>query len=93
VIGRLEAKGYIARRPSETDSRAKLLSLTARGRALVDAATPAVERAQTRMLAPLSGADRRALLRLLARLVDLNHKAVRPPRRADKEAKSGTPLR
>jgi MarR family transcriptional regulator, lower aerobic nicotinate degradation pathway regulator len=93
VIGRLEAKGYIERRPSESDSRAKLLSLTRRGRALLEAATPAVERAQTRMLAPLGAADRRALIGLLAELVDLNHQTARPPRRAEKDAQRGTPLR
>ena len=91
VIGRLEAKRYIERRPSESDSRAKLLSLTAAGRALLDAATPVVERAQLRMLAPLDAADRRALIRLLVNLVDLNHETARPPRRTGKAAKAARP--
>lgn len=88
VIGRLEAKGFIARRPSAADSRAKLLTLTALGRNVMTAATPAVERAQQRMLAPLSAADRRVLTRLLEKLVDLNQEAARPPRRAGKSGKA-----
>ena len=92
VIGRLEAKGYIERQPSETDSRAKLLSLTASGRALLEAATPAVERAQLRMLKPLDAADQRVLIQMLVNLIDLNHQTTRPPRRLAKGAKSGAAL-
>lgn len=88
VIGRLEAKGYISRRPSATDSRAKLLTLTELGRKTMAAAAPLVERAQHRMLEPLSIADRRVLMRLLEKLVDLNHEAARRPRRVPKQGKA-----
>jgi DNA-binding MarR family transcriptional regulator len=79
VLGRLEDKKYIQRRASPEDSRVKLLYLTDRGRAILAAAAPAVERAQQAMLAPLRPGDRRKLLQLLAQLVDLNNDASRAP--------------
>lgn len=89
VIGRLEAKGLIARAPSAADSRVKLLSLTPLGRKIMAAAAPAVARAQDRILAPLGATDRTKLMRLLARLVDLNHGTARPPRRAAASSERG----
>jgi DNA-binding MarR family transcriptional regulator len=82
VLERLESKQLIDRRPSGEDKRIKLLYLTARGRKLLAAAMPAVERAQVRMLAPLKPADRVKLMQLLAQLVDRNNAASRVPQRA-----------
>jgi DNA-binding MarR family transcriptional regulator len=81
VIERLEAKSLILRRASPEDKRVKLLELTPDGRALLEAATPAVEAAQERMLAKLHSADRRILMRILTALVDLNNEVSRAPLR------------
>ena len=83
VIERLEAKGYIERRPGTADRRVKLLHLTAIGSALLFKVRDAVEQAQERMLAPLKANERRTLMALLARLVDLNNEASRVPLRAE----------
>lgn len=83
VIERLEAKRYIERKPAPEDKRVKLLYLTKSGAALLHAVTPSVDRAQSRMLAPLKPADRKTLLALLSQLVDLNNEASRVPLRAE----------
>jgi DNA-binding MarR family transcriptional regulator len=80
VIERMEAKGWIERYVSPADRRAKLLRLTSAGEALLRAAEPSVELAQQKILAPLSLAERAELMRLLAKLVELNKHAIRPAR-------------
>ncbi len=83
VIERLEAKKYIERRPSAADRRIKSLHLTAVGRTLLQKVMAAVDRAQERMLAPLKPAERKTLMELLVRLVDLNNESSRVPLRAE----------
>ena len=83
VIERLEAKGYVERKPAPEDKRIKLLYLTKQGGAILREIMPVVERAQSRMLEPLKPADRKALIALLAQLVDLNNEASRVPLRAE----------
>src|SRR3954468_7401450 len=83
VIERLQAKGYIERKPSREDRRVKLLHLTKAGEALLRDIVPAVDRAQARMLQPLKPADRKTLLAVLTQLVDLNNEASRVPLRAE----------
>jgi MarR family transcriptional regulator, lower aerobic nicotinate degradation pathway regulator len=83
VIERLEAKSYIERRPGTTDRRVKSLHLTPAGRSLLRTIRAAVDRAQERMLAPLKPAERKTLMELLVRLVDLNNESSRVPLRAE----------
>ena len=83
VIERLEAKGYVERKPAPEDKRIKLLYLTKPGAAMLRDIIPAVERAQARMLQPLKPADRKTLMALLSQLVDLNNEASRVPLRAE----------
>jgi DNA-binding MarR family transcriptional regulator len=83
VIERLEAKNYIERRPGIADRRTKQLYPTAGGAALLPKMREAVERAQARMLAPLKANERKSLMALLGRLVDLNNEASRVPLRAE----------
>lgn len=83
VVERLEAKDWIRREASPDDKRIKLLFLTTRGSALLRQVMPGVERAQTRMLAPLKPADRDKLMALMSQLVDLNNEASRVPLRPD----------
>lgn len=81
VLERLEAKGLIARTANEADRRAKLLQATAAGRKLLKKAAPMVEAAQLRILSPLSVPEQAEIMRLLAKLVDLNNDSSRAPRR------------
>jgi DNA-binding MarR family transcriptional regulator len=81
VLERLEARKLVARYASPDDKRVKLLKISAAGKALVARAEAAVNRAQDRILAPLKPADRRALMRLLSELVELNNDVSRAPLR------------
>jgi MarR family transcriptional regulator, lower aerobic nicotinate degradation pathway regulator len=83
VIERLETKRYIERRSGAADRRVKSLYLTPTGKSLLHRIRVAVERAQDRMLAPLKPAERRTLMDLLSRLVDLNNESSRVPLRAE----------
>ena len=83
VIERLEAKGYVERKPAREDKRVKLLYLTKFGAGLLHHIMPAVDRAQARMLQPLKPADRKTLMALMAQLVDLNNGVARVPLRAE----------
>lgn len=69
VLERIEAKGLIERRAGDHDRRVKVLHITGRGRTLLEAIMPAVDRAQERMLAPLAPHERDALMGLLQKLV------------------------
>ena len=83
VIERLESKALVERKPAREDKRVKLLYLTKAGAVLLRDIMPAVEGAQMRMLQPLKPADRKALMTLMAQLVDLNNEASRVPLRAE----------
>jgi DNA-binding MarR family transcriptional regulator len=79
VLERLEAKGWIVRAGSKADRRIKLLRVTPQGRAVLDAAEPAVRRCQRRILAPLPASERAAFMRMLDRLVAANNEFSRAP--------------
>ncbi|MEH2489709.1 MarR family winged helix-turn-helix transcriptional regulator [Bradyrhizobium sp. AZCC 2230] len=83
VIERLQAKDFVERKPAPEDKRIKLLYLTKPGVAILREIIPAVERAQARMLEPLKPTERKALMGLMAQLVDLNNEASRVPLRAE----------
>jgi DNA-binding MarR family transcriptional regulator len=70
VLSRLERAGFIKRIVSRLDRRQRLISLTARGRSIVEKMTEAVQRAHERTLAPLTPEDRASFLVLLSRLVE-----------------------
>jgi DNA-binding MarR family transcriptional regulator len=55
----------------------RLLALTDAGRAIKDAAQAEIQRGEERWLAELSAADRRAFLRILAKLSELDIPASR----------------
>ncbi|MDN3276089.1 MarR family transcriptional regulator [Frankia sp. RB7] len=83
VIERLQAKDFVERKPAPEDKRIKLLYLTKPGATILREIIPAVERAQARMLEPLKPTERKALMGLMAQLVDLNNEASRVPLRAE----------
>jgi DNA-binding MarR family transcriptional regulator len=75
VIGRLEAKGWVARVADPLDRRRKLLSLTCLGVQALNAVQADVARVQEKILAPLTPSEQSQLVRLLARLVQ-GHQAA-----------------
>lgn len=69
VIGRLEAKGWVRRKPDAQDRRRKLLWVTPEGERAAQAMKRAVARTQMRILAPLEPGERDQLVQLLDKLV------------------------
>jgi len=85
IVDRLEEAGLAVRRASDRDRRVKEVALTDRGRACI-AAVRRVQQDPPAALQVLSGADRRALAKILARLPDAEApalwlKAAAPARR------------
>lgn len=83
VIDRLERRGLVQRQAAPDDRRVRRLLATDAGRALLGQVLPDMLRAQQRILAPLSAAERRQFMQLLARLVSANNEASRAPRQPD----------
>jgi len=81
VIDKLEARGLVDRRRSETDRRSKLITCTASGRVLLSRAIPIAERAQGRILSPLSPDEQAQFIDLLERVADANNAESRAPMR------------
>lgn len=79
VLERLEAKGWVDRRPSAEDRRVKLLHITPSGEHLLDAIEPGVLATQKRLLKPLSAADRKLFMRLIGEMVEGNNEVSRAP--------------
>lgn len=80
VVDRLEKRGLILRQAAPEDRRVKRLVPTDNGRVLLGAVWPDMQRAQQRILAPLSATERRQFMALLGRLVAANNEASRAPR-------------
>jgi DNA-binding MarR family transcriptional regulator len=82
VVDRLEARGWMERRQSPEDRRARQLFLTPEGmRGLADT-IPAMLRAQEQILAPLTDRQRSEFMRLLQVLVTQNNDLSRAPSEA-----------
>lgn len=69
LLVRLEEKELVRRSISAVDRRRKHVALTPRGRRLLAALGPPLERIQEKILAPLAPADRVAFTRMLKELV------------------------
>ena len=80
VIDRLEARELVKRKPSPTDKRQRLLSLTLKGKKLLAQVEPLVARAQDRMLAPLPKNERALFMKMLRQLVLTNNTHSRAPK-------------
>jgi MarR family transcriptional regulator, lower aerobic nicotinate degradation pathway regulator len=83
VIDRLESRGLLRRSMSKSDARVRLVTLTDQGRELLETVMPSVNRAQERMLAPLSRAERKEFMRMLCKLVATNNDLSRAPAGVD----------
>ena len=69
VVDRLEAKGYVSRRPSPQDGRVRLVSLTEAGRGKVQDFQAIVEETERRYTAGLSAQERELLAKLLVHII------------------------
>jgi DNA-binding MarR family transcriptional regulator len=79
VVDRLEARGWLERRMSPEDRRARLLYLTPAGAQALAETVPAMLRAQEQILAPLTARQRTEFMRLLQVLVTQNNDMSRAP--------------
>ena len=69
-LDRLEARGWVTRKPSESDGRGVNVALTEEGLALIDAALPDHVRNEERILAVLSAEQRDQLAEILRTLLE-----------------------
>ncbi len=69
LVDRAERRGIVARRPSGTDRRSVLVTVTAEGRAMIEVVAAGVETDLIELLAPLTAADQRVLTNLLSRVL------------------------
>ena len=68
LVDRMEAAGWISRRPSETDRRANAIALQPRAEAAMDKAIAVSDRVQDAALAGFSAAERKQLVAMLQRV-------------------------
>ena len=78
MVYHLEQLGLIDRTVNGVDRRARVLRLTAAGKALHDRQLPKALAAQDRILAVLKPAERRSLIEMLTRVIAANQAYVRP---------------
>lgn len=72
VLSRLEARGLVRRKPNPEDRRARLASITVRGRALTKSLFPSMQRSQDRLLGALTQRERDLFMATLERLIGAN---------------------
>jgi DNA-binding MarR family transcriptional regulator len=66
---RLEAKGFVARRPDTEDRRRNVVQLTPAGQDILGKGIAASDAAEAELLAPLNPEERQQLRDLLARIL------------------------
>ena len=71
IVDQLERKGYVRRSPDPHDARARLVTITARGRQLVDISLPVVREVEAAWRAHLGPARTHQLKETLMRLRDI----------------------
>jgi len=79
VVDRLEARGWLERKTSPEDRRARQLTLTLSGEQALRDAVPVMLRAQEQILAPLTDSQRTTFMELLQQLVTQNNELSRAP--------------
>jgi MarR family transcriptional regulator, lower aerobic nicotinate degradation pathway regulator len=70
VLDRMEGKDWIRRASTPTDRRIKLLELSPAGQVVLQQVEPGIRRIQERLLAPLTAAEAKTLIRLLGKMAD-----------------------
>lgn len=81
VLGRLENRGLVKRVASMEDKRRKLCSVTPEGLMFVRKYYGNMQRAQERLLYPLTPAEREDFMRLVRKIADANNDLGRAPLR------------
>jgi DNA-binding MarR family transcriptional regulator len=79
VVDRLEARGWLERKTSTEDRRARQLTLTLSGEQALRDAVPVMLRAQEQIMAPLTESQRATFMELLQVLVTQNNELSRAP--------------
>lgn len=82
VIDRLEQKGLVERQTSPTDRRARVLTLTEDGQAMLVRAAPWVDLVQEDILSALSPDERAGFTALLGKMTTEGNELSRAPLRA-----------
>jgi DNA-binding MarR family transcriptional regulator len=70
VLDRMEGKGWIRREYTLSDRRIKRLDLASAGQEVLHNVEPGIRRVQDRLLAPLTAAEAKTLVRLLGKMAD-----------------------
>ena len=78
LVGRMIAKGYLARQRSPEDARANIVKLDETGRAVLEATGPRVAAADQRILELLGGKKREPFLEALRRLAKAGEGGLLP---------------
>lgn len=78
IVDQLEQAGYVARVPDPADARARLVTITTRGRALVDIGAPVVRAIEAEWEAQLGRQRMQQLRRALTALRDLTDPFLEP---------------
>ncbi len=68
MLGRMETRQLIVRRPDAADSRRRLIRLTRQGRDMLNLARPVAEQVSDSLLQTLSADEREALVQILAKM-------------------------
>ena len=70
VLDRMEGKGWIRRESTPDDRRIKRLELSPAGQDVLQLVEPGIRRVQERLLAPLTAAEAKTVVRLLGKMAD-----------------------
>ena len=68
IVDQLEAAGYVSREPDPTDGRARLVSITEKGQAMIALSIPVVREVEAAWQAHLGPTQTRQLRQILTRL-------------------------
>ena len=71
IVARLESRGLVTRQRSSSDKRQVVVSLTEKGRSLLDAAPPPLQESFTRQLGELKEWEQTQVLAVLQRIVTM----------------------
>jgi len=78
LVEGLEKKGFLDRRINGEDRRARQLSLTAKGRKVLDRVRPKTRVTSERILKPLARAEQKQFIDFMVRLIEGNRSYARP---------------
>lgn len=79
VVDRLEAKGYVIRKTSDRDRRARVATLTEAGKDLLRRLTPVIQELQVEILAGLDEEERQEFMRLATKAAAAGNHLSRAP--------------